>query len=39
MEYMDENKLLKNRIKELTEQVEKLRAGIESRIVSRHSEL
>lgn len=39
MENMDENKTLKNRIKELTEQVEKLRSGIESRIVSRHSEL
>ena len=39
MEHMDENKLLKSRIKELTEQIEKLRSGIESRIVSRHSEL
>lgn len=40
MDDLDENKYLKNKIKELTQQVEKLRDGIQARIqMKRHSEL
>lgn len=35
----DENKFIQNKIKELTKQIDKLKSGIETRILQRHIEL